>query len=122
MLLYTLSPVRWICLERKLTNTRISSYLQRMEPLRLTPYMDECIRNLSKKAEYPSDKIMACLAKLQMVVGHIPSNCGVQSPIGLYVNALQAQLQAIRKDLSHEFSQNGQPHLQLTLLCLEDNY
>jgi hypothetical protein len=84
-----------------------------MDPLRLTPYTEECIRNLSDNAECESDKILACLARLQIIVAQIPPNCGVQNPgsftpIGLYVKALQAQLQAFRKDMPQELGQNRQ--------------
>lgn len=88
-----------------------------MEPLRLTPYLEECIRHLSEKGDCAADRTMACLARLQMIVDQIPSNWGAQGPgghvpSGLYVKALEAQLQTLRKDLSQELGGNGQSRLQ----------
>lgn len=94
-----------------------------MEPWRLTPYIEECIQNLSEKAECQADRTMACLARLQIIVGQIPSNCGVQcptspTPVRLYIKALQAQLQALRKDISQELGQNSVSSPQPTSYCL----
>lgn len=95
---------------------RVAAYLQRMESLHLTPYVEECIRNLSEKAECQSDIVLSSLARLQIVGGQIPSNAGVQSAgcLGLYVKALQAQLQALRRDLPQDPVENGQSYIRAT--------
>ena len=84
--------------------------------MRLTPHIDDCVQSLNENAECQSDVVMACLGRLQMVVqriGQVPSHfeiqpLGISTPIGLFVKALQAQLQEVRKDLPQDLDQNGQ--------------
>jgi hypothetical protein len=88
-----------------------------MDPLRLTPYMEDCIRNLGENTECQSDEVLAFLAKLQIVVTQMPLYYGAKhssnfTPAGLYVNVLQAQLQELRKDLPNAPGQNGKLGLQ----------
>ena len=81
----------------------MSSYFQRLDALRWTPYLDECIAVLSEKDEHPTDPLLIHLVKLQLVVekaGQAPwheerddPNGSVRVPPIFYVKALQTQLQ-----------------------------
>jgi hypothetical protein len=79
--------------------------------------MEDCIRNLYENAECQSDKVLASLAKLQILVAQIPSYYGAKqpsnfTPAGLYVYALQAQLLELRKDLPNAPGQHRKWLLQ----------
>ena len=92
--------------EDRLIRTRMSSYFQRLDALRWTPYLDECIVVLGEKDEHPTDPLLIHLVKLQLVVEkagqapwheerHDPSG-SVRAPPIFYLKALQAQLQDFR--------------------------
>ena len=84
----------------------MSSYFQRLDALRWTPYLDECIAVLGQKDEHPTDPLLIHLVKLQLVVekaGQAPwheerddPNGSVRVPPIFYLKALQAQLQEFR--------------------------
>ena len=91
-----------------------------MDPLGLTPYIEDCIKDLSEKEECQPDRDLVRLARLQIVVGQIPSHfgadhAGLNAPAGLYVKALRAKLQELRKDLPDDSNLNRR-------LCLQPGF
>ncbi|KAK1993065.1 hypothetical protein LX36DRAFT_268945 [Colletotrichum falcatum] len=94
-----------------LVTSSIASFLGKMDPLRWTPYMDECLQMLDDKPESPLDRSLAALVKMQLLkdeAGKLSSRIDVSSregadgprtPPAMYVKMLQAQLQRIIQDL-----------------------
>ncbi len=102
----------------------ISTYFQTMEPLRLTSHIEDCVRNLAENPESPSDMVLVCLARSQMVVqraGEIPvyetNGLGGSAPVGLYIGALQSQLQEVRKSFPQNLDQDRKSNFQHPFLC-----
>jgi hypothetical protein len=47
---------------------RISSFLQKMDPLRWTPHMDECLQFIDEAKDCHNDAILVQLVRLQLIV------------------------------------------------------
>jgi hypothetical protein len=45
----------------------IANFLQRGEPMRWTPYLEECLDLLAASKEYPSDELICYLIRLQLI-------------------------------------------------------
>jgi hypothetical protein len=97
---------------------RVWTNLREMEPLRWTPYMDDCVRILREGKETDLDIMLAFQAKCHIVIGQIthPSSEGVVNGEGsrptaaYFVKALQLQLQDIRQWLPPEMQSNSQSY------------
>jgi hypothetical protein len=95
----------------------ISSYLQRIDALRWTPHMDECLQTLAEKQECPTDEVLVQQVRLQLIVekvtqarwhdGEIENAGPVRAPPAFYLKALQSQLQEVKRKLPPESQQNG---------------
>lgn len=89
-------------------------YVQRMDPLLLTPHIENCIQFLSDNAECEADAILVCLARVQIVYQrtvHIPRQSGNEPPgnlipVGVYLRSLQSQLRQMKDELPSTSSQN----------------
>ena len=100
-----------------LTRTRLSSYFQRLDALRWTPYLEECITALGEKEDQPTDKLLIHLVKLQLIVekaGHAPWHEQRDDPHGsarvppvFYAKALQARLQDFKANIPVDIQKNG---------------
>ena len=103
--------------EVRLIGTRMCSYFQRLDALRWTPYLDECIAVLGEKDEYPTDLLLVHLVKLQLVVEKAVQapwheerddpNGSVRVPPIFYLKALQAQLQDFKTRTPPSIQGNG---------------
>lgn len=99
-----------------LLSSVVSSYFQRLDALRWTPYMDECIAVLTKNKERPSDAILIHLVKLQLIVenvgqasrheGYDDATASTRAPPAFYLMALRAQLQDLKAKISPEIQGN----------------
>ena len=104
-------------IEDRLIRTRLSFYFQRLDALRWTPYLDECIAVLGEKDEHPTDQLLVHLVKLQLVVekaGQAPwheerddPNGSVRVPPIFYLKALQVQLQDFKTRIPPRIQGNG---------------
>ena len=93
------------------------SYFQRLDALRWTPYLDECIAVLGEADEHPTDLLLVHLVKLQLIVekaGQAPwheerddPNGSVRVPPIFYLKALQAQLQDFKTRIPPSLQRNG---------------
>ena len=93
------------------------SYFQRLDALRWTPYLDECVAVLGEKCEHPTDLLLIHLVKLQLVVekaGQAPwheerddPNGSVRVPPIFYLKALQAQIQDFKTRIPPSLQGNG---------------
>ena len=103
--------------EDRLIRARMSSYFQRLDALRWTPYLDECIAVLGEKDEHPTDPLLVQMVKVQLVVekaGQAPwheerddPNGSVRPPPIFYLKALQAQLQDFKTRIPPSIQGNG---------------
>ncbi|KAK2059580.1 hypothetical protein LY76DRAFT_511846 [Colletotrichum caudatum] len=94
-----------------LITASIAAFLGKMDPLRWTPYMDECLEMLNDKPESPLDRSLVALVKMQLLKDESDklssrfdkmSRQGIdhsKPPPAVYVKMLQAQLQRIIQDL-----------------------
>lgn len=111
--------------------TRVSSYFQRVDALRWTSYLDECVTVLAETGEHPSDILLIQLVKLQLIsekVGQAPWNDGYGDATGstaaaptFYLKALQAQLQDLKVKIPHEIQRNSKKHLTSSYQTLTNN-
>src|SRR5271170_1606627 len=95
----------------------ISSNFQKIDALRWTPHMDECLQMLAEKQECPTDEILVQQVRLQLIVekvvqapwhdGEIENAERVRAPPAFYLKALQSQLQEVRRKLPPESLRNG---------------
>ena len=104
----------------------MSSYFQRLDALRWTPYLDECIAVLGEKDEHPTDPLLIQLVKLQLVVERAgqaqwheerddPHGSGRVPPI-FYLKALQAQLEDFKNRIPPSIQGNGTYFQEITPL------
>jgi hypothetical protein len=101
----------------ELTWARISSHFQRIDAIRWTPYLDECLRMLAENREYPTDMLLAHFVRLQLIIervtqapwhdGPVDAAGSVRAPSVFYLKALQAQLEDFKRDVPPELQQNG---------------
>lgn len=92
----------------KLISSRISLVLQRIDALRWTPHMDECLQILDQTKECPTDEILVQQVKMQLIVEklalNIPSKGAVETTGhtesgSFYLENLHSQLQALKTSL-----------------------
>ncbi|WQF80723.1 Putative zn(2)Cys(6) fungal-type DNA-binding domain-containing protein [Colletotrichum destructivum] len=96
-----------------LVTSAVASFLGKMDPLRWTSHMDECLQILDEQPESPSDRSLAALVKMQLLkdeAGKLSSRSdamleamdGPKTPMAMYVKVLQTQLQRIIQSLPSE--------------------
>jgi len=115
-----------------LVSSIISSFLQRMDALRWTPHMDECLEALALQEECPTDHALVQQVRLQLIVekaARIPLHSGevkdtesLRIPAALYAKALQSQIQAVRDNVLPEspLSEVELLHLHSTTLTVNE--
>lgn len=99
-----------------LLSSVVSSYFQRLDALRWTPYLDECLAVLAENKEHPTDLLLVHLVKLQLLAekvsqapwheGHGDAIGPTRAPPIFYLKALQAQLQDFKANISPEIRRN----------------
>ena len=100
-----------------LTVLSISSFLQKIDALRWTPHLDECLEVLSERKESSLDDILVQQVRMQTIVEKVtrgPWDCGTvkkaersSMPQCFYLNALQSQLQEAKAKISPNLKDNG---------------
>ena len=90
----------------------VTTYFSKLEPLRWTPYLDECLRVLSTSEEASSDRRLVHIVRLQAVVSKTSEapwqDESSKTPVLYYINALNAQLEQYHADLPEDMRENGQ--------------
>ncbi|KAI1394270.1 uncharacterized protein F4822DRAFT_424749 [Hypoxylon trugodes] len=88
----------------------ISSMLQRIDPLRWTPHMDDCLRSLDEARECPNDGILVYQVRLQLIsektAPKSSHNVSIGSPSPL-IETLHSQLEDIGVSVVRNFQNNG---------------
>ncbi|KAE8451746.1 hypothetical protein EG329_003203 [Mollisiaceae sp. DMI_Dod_QoI] len=88
-----------------LVTSIISSFIQKIDALRWTPHMDECLQMLDERKECLNDEILVQQVRLQLIVEKMAlsalhkateSTEHTREPPPLYLQNLQSQLQAIK--------------------------
>ncbi|KAI9740059.1 MAG: hypothetical protein M1818_004810 [Claussenomyces sp. TS43310] len=86
----------------------ISSSLQKIDALRWTPHMDECLLMLDERKESATDEILVHQVRLQRIVesmalstshGGAMESTGHRQPTSLHLENLHSQLQGIKTNL-----------------------
>jgi len=95
----------------------VSSFLQKIDALRWTPHLDECLEVLNEKHESPIDDILVQQVRMQLIVEKVtwgPWNDGAiktaehsNVPLCFYLNALQSQLQEVKTKIPPYLKDNG---------------
>ena len=94
----------------------ISSFLQRIDALRWTPHMDECLQMLDERNECPNDRILVQQVRLQLIVEKMAlgtSHEGALESIeqseqtSFFLENLHSQLQSVKTSLLAKFQSNG---------------
>ena len=100
-----------------LLSSMLSVHLQRLDPLRWTPYLDDNLRELEQNPEWPGDLVLVQQTRMQLVVDRIhcmhwsaammEANDNLQLPATAFVQTLQAQLDRIKGTLIPEHQINS---------------
>lgn len=89
-----------------LMNVRISAHLQKMDPMRWTPYLTECLQILDERKEVPSDALLVQQVRIRLVnenvnqclwpAGGMAHEDIPTTPWTFYLKAFQSQLQVVK--------------------------
>ncbi|KAK2729073.1 C6 transcription factor [Colletotrichum kahawae] len=96
-----------------MVTSSVASFLGKMDPLRWTPHMDECLQILDSHVTVPSDQALVALVRMQRLkeeAGRLSwrpevtydATDGSRTPPSMYVKLLQGQLQKILQNLPTE--------------------
>ena len=100
-----------------LTRARLSLYFQRLDALRWTPYLDECMAVLAEKDDQANDTLLIYSVKLQLIVENMGQGSWHEQhdsvtgssrvPPIFYLKALQTQLQDLKAKIPAKIQRNG---------------
>lgn len=101
----------------RLTWGRVASYFQRLESLRWTPYLEECLQVLTETMEYSSDALLVQLVRSQLIVervgqapwhdANLDATSSAKAPTQFYLKALLAQLQELKHRMPPQLLHNS---------------
>ncbi|KAE9376342.1 hypothetical protein N431DRAFT_289530, partial [Stipitochalara longipes BDJ] len=88
----------------------VSWYFEKIDALRWTPYMDDCLLKLISESECSTDEIFAHQVQLQLIVHKVSELSNAQSdtsqapktPLPFYLKAFRSQLLEVQRSLSPE--------------------
>jgi hypothetical protein len=103
---------------------RISWYFKKIDPLRWTPYMEECLLALISSTETPADQIFAHEVQLQLITqrtfessnSHPDRLEDSRTPLPFYLKVFQSQLLDVQRSLSPQAECNGKSNSPLHYL------
>ncbi|OBT75209.1 hypothetical protein VF21_06137 [Pseudogymnoascus sp. 05NY08] len=112
-----------------LLSSNVSLYFGKIDALRWTAYMDECLQVLTGSQDYPGDEILVTQVRLQLLTdivtraaegvsygGQSSQRSGTPS---LYLKALHSDLATIKRSIPPNLQQNGlSPGLKFSSLGL----
>ncbi|KAG9229196.1 hypothetical protein BJ875DRAFT_475560 [Amylocarpus encephaloides] len=95
-----------------LVSSMASKFLQRLDTLKWTPYMDECLDVLIREKEVPADEIFVQQVKLQLIAERaVQVSAGKKdsgfvdtskAPVAFYIKALQSQIEQVLENVDFE--------------------
>lgn len=91
---------------------------QRLDPIRYSPYLEQCLRELEAKPEYESDLYLVNLVRIQHLTerisrlhakDHVEDDLpGVaRAPMNVYINAFQGELDRYKDALPRHLRANS---------------
>lgn len=87
---------------------RMASFIGKMDTLRWTPHMDDCLKVLERDHEHPSDEVLVSFLKYQLVGEEAQKLLlrdvmgeGGQTPTYVFKKGLLSRLQEIRAGIPH---------------------
>jgi hypothetical protein len=91
---------------------------QQLDPMRFSPYMQDCLRHLDEEREVASDGTLVQLVRIQLLSEKITLLDGrydadseseniPKAPISGYIIALQAELDVLRKSMPRSLRNNS---------------
>ncbi|KAF2144124.1 uncharacterized protein K452DRAFT_267286 [Aplosporella prunicola CBS 121167] len=93
--------------------TIVAQWAKRYESMRFTAQLDEVCRDLEQAKEYPSDRYLLELVRVQRIVQRIERKCPVDDltpdtplPVAMFVWSLDGELKAARKALPPDLAQD----------------
>lgn len=83
--------------------------------MRWTPYLDECLRLLEEKKDYPTDNLLVYLVRVQLICNQgaastwndIFGAVETRVPADFYVKTLKSQLDDLDRSIPPELKSNG---------------
>ncbi|KAH8756431.1 hypothetical protein F5882DRAFT_385163 [Hyaloscypha sp. PMI_1271] len=96
-------------------------FFQKIELMRWTRYLDECLQVLEDKKEYPTDGVLVYLARGQLIcnkgnnstISDLFSDAELRVPVDFFVKSLKSQLDDLERLIPPELKSNGIPPVQL---------
>lgn len=105
---------------------RVSSFLQKSDPLRWTPFMDESLQTLREAKEAPFDETLVQQVRAQLLVEKTAltvwhdgafSNAGhLKPPLSFYAQALHVDIDKIKNELPST-ERNGEGYFTSVGIC-----
>jgi hypothetical protein len=100
-----------------------ANYFQRIELMRWTCYLDECLNLLEEKKEYPTDILLVYLTRVQLIcnkggtstTNDLFGDTEMRMPADFYVKSLRLQLDELERSVLPELISNGISHHTLLL-------
>ncbi|KAL1963469.1 hypothetical protein VTN77DRAFT_8370 [Rasamsonia byssochlamydoides] len=98
-----------------LLSSSIASYHQKFESMRWSPYLEECLRMLAEKPEYPTDEAFVYQIRLQLIIEKAVPICVRNREVEqveslrvsiLYLKGLQSQLQDVKSKIPPHLENN----------------
>jgi hypothetical protein len=83
--------------------------------MRWTRYLDECLRLLEEKKEYPTDSLLVYLSRVQLIcnkggtstINDLFGDTEMRIPADLYIKTLKSQLNNLEQSIPPELKSNG---------------
>lgn len=104
--------------------SRVSTYFSKVDALPWTSYLDECLQILDQNTGVAGDRLLAQLARLQLIDNKVAQTPGIErlcerasptksrnstvTPWTFYLRALQVDLRASREAIPSEVQENSE--------------
>jgi hypothetical protein len=100
-------------------SSSISANFRDLNALRRSAYLEDCCKTLEQAAEYPTDRFLVCLLRLQNHVERVAhtfqygslelhSRHNWRVPLTLYIVPLQKDLETFRNSMPSDLQENSQ--------------
>lgn len=108
----------------------MTSFIGKMDTLRWTPHMEDCLKVLERDREHPSDEVFVAFVKYQLVAEEAQKLLvrdvmgeSSQTPTYIFKKGMLANLQEIHDTLTPNLLSNSQsaPEISLRLLLSHTN-
>ncbi|KAE9373028.1 hypothetical protein N431DRAFT_544205 [Stipitochalara longipes BDJ] len=113
-----------------LVSSVCANYFQRIELMRWSRYLDECLRLLEVQKEYPTDELLVSLARIQLIcnkgatstINDLFGDAEMKMPADFYAKSLKSQLDELERSISPElkFNVTIQLHILNAILTIHE--